>query len=114
MLCQPVDAPRVSQDIEAHVCWFDEKPMKVNGRYVVKHTTNSVRSSVKELAYRLDINTLEQDGTAHTLEMNQIGRIRLRTSKPLCHDPYSRNRGTGSFILIDEGTNRTVAAGMIL
>jgi bifunctional enzyme CysN/CysC len=82
--------------------------------YSIKHTTRSARAVVKDLRYRVDINTLHRDETAPTLELNDIGRVALRTTTPLCFDPYRRNRTTGGFILIDEATNETVAAGIIL
>jgi len=82
-------------------------------KLAVKHTTNAVRALVKDLQYRLDVNTLHRDEQAVELGLNEIGRVRLRTTQHLLCDPYSRNRTTGGFVLIDEATNRTVAAGMI-
>jgi sulfate adenylyltransferase subunit 1 len=114
MLCRPHNAPRPTQDIDALVCWMDESaPLTPGRKYVVKHTTRSVRALVKELQYRLDVNTLHRDESAQALRLNEIGRVRLRTTLPLLADEYRRNRTTGGFILIDETTNRTVGAAMI-
>jgi len=115
MICRPHNAPTVAQDIEAMICWMDEsKPLTVAGKYTVKHTTRTARAVVRGLQYRLDVNTLHRDESADSLSLNEIGRVRLRTTVPLLCDRYRRNRATGGFILIDEATNRTVAAGMIV
>ncbi|MEV4725575.1 sulfate adenylyltransferase subunit 1 [Micromonospora humida] len=115
MICRPNNTPTVAQDIEAMVCWMDEtRPLEVGGRYVVKHTTRSARAIVRELHYRLDVNTLHRDETSTALALNEIGRIRLRTTVPLLVDDYHRNRTTGGFVIIDETTNRTVGAGMVI
>ncbi|MFY1623277.1 sulfate adenylyltransferase subunit 1 [Micromonospora sp. WMMD735] len=115
MICRPNNTPTVAQDIEAMVCWMDEtRPLEIGGRYVVKHTTRSARAIVRELHYRLDINTLHRDETSTALALNEIGRIRLRTTVPLLVDDYHRNRTTGGFVIIDETTNRTVGAGMVI
>ncbi|MFG3419657.1 sulfate adenylyltransferase subunit CysN [Micromonospora sp. NPDC049460] len=115
MICRPNNAPAVAQDIEAMVCWLDEtRPLQVGGRYAVKHTTRSARAIVRGLHYRLDINSLHRDDSAGELRLNEIGRVRLRTTVPLLADEYRRNRTTGGFVIIDETTNRTVGAGMIV
>jgi bifunctional enzyme CysN/CysC len=115
MICRPHNAPSVAQDIEAMVCWMDEtRPMAVGGKYAIKHTTRSARAVVRGLNYRLDVNTLHRDESATALRLNEIGRVRLRTTVPLLADEYRRNRTTGGFIVIDETTNRTVGAGMIV
>jgi bifunctional enzyme CysN/CysC len=115
MICRPHNAPQVAQDIEAMVCWMDESaPLRVGGKYTIKHTTRAARTVVRGLQYRLDVNTLHRDDTADQLTLNEIGRVRLRTTVPLLADEYRRNRTTGGFILIDEASNRTVAAGMII
>jgi bifunctional enzyme CysN/CysC len=115
MICRPGNQPQATQDVEAMVCWMDEAQALVPGRkYAVKHTSRSARALVKDLAYRLDVNTLHRDETATSLALNEIGRVRLRTTAPLFVDEYARNRSTGGFILVDEATNRTVAAGMVL
>lgn len=115
MICRPNNAPAVAQDIEAMVCWMDEtQPLRVGGKYAIKHTTRNARAIVRGLHYRLDINTLHRDESASELKLNEIGRVRLRTTIPLFADEYRRNRTTGGFIVIDETTNRTVGAGMIV
>ncbi|MEV4541632.1 sulfate adenylyltransferase subunit 1 [Micromonospora echinaurantiaca] len=115
MICRPNNAPAVAQDIEAMVCWLDEtRPLQVGGRYAIKHTTRSARAIVRGLNYRLDVNSLHRDEAAGELRLNEIGRVRLRTTIPLLADEYRRNRTTGGFVVIDETTNRTVGAGMII
>jgi bifunctional enzyme CysN/CysC len=114
MICRPNNQPAVSQDVEAMVCWMHDEPMRSGGKYAIKHTTRSARAVVKELRYRLDVNTLHRDEQAQTLGLNEIGRLKLRVTAPLFTDPYRTNRTTGSFILIDEANNATVGAGMIL
>jgi bifunctional enzyme CysN/CysC len=115
MLCRPGNQARVSQDIEAMICWMDEaRPLRLRGKYAVKHTTSDVRAIVKDVQYQLDINTLHRDESATELKLNEIGRVTLRTTKPLLCDDYRRNRATGGFIIIDEADNRTVGAGIIV
>ncbi len=114
MLCRPHNMPSVSQDIDAQVCWMDESAPLVAGRkYAIKHTTRWARAMVRELSYRIDVNTLHRDETATELALNEIGRVQLRVTQPLFVDPYLQNRQTGSFILVDEASNKTVGAGMI-
>jgi bifunctional enzyme CysN/CysC len=107
------DEPSTSQDVDALVCWMVDQPLRQGGRYALKHTTRWARAMVAELRYRLDVNTLSRDDSAIELALNEIGRVRLRVTAPLMHDPYSVNRLTGSFILVDESTNVTAGAGMI-
>ncbi|MEU8181762.1 GTP-binding protein [Micromonospora sp. NPDC049044] len=115
LICRPNNAPAVAQDIEAMVCWMDETaPLRVGARYAIKHTTRSARAIVRGLHYRLDINSLHRDESADELRLNEIGRVRLRTTVPLLADEYRRNRTTGGFVIIDETTNRTVGAAMIV
>ena len=114
MLARPHNQPTASQDVEAMVCWFSDRPLSERNQYAIKHTTRTARALVKDLHYRLDVNTLHRDDKAGRLGMNDIGRISLRTTAPLFYDEYRRNRTTGSFILIDETTNETAGAGMIL
>nr|WP_185755458.1 GTP-binding protein [Micromonospora sp. A202] len=115
LICRPNNAPAVAQDIEAMVCWMDETaPLRVGARYAIKHTTRSARAIVRGLHYRLDINSLHRDESADELRLNEIGRVRLRTTVPLLADEYRRNRTTGGFVIIDESTNRTVGAAMIV
>jgi sulfate adenylyltransferase subunit 1 len=114
MLAREGNVPRQGQDIEAMVCWMSEKPLQQNGKYSLKHTTKDVRAVVKEIKYKLDINTLHRITETPNIGMNDVGRITLRTTAPLCFDAYTKNRETGSFILIDEATNITVGACMII
>ncbi|MGI3780563.1 MAG: sulfate adenylyltransferase subunit 1, partial [Janthinobacterium lividum] len=112
MIARPHNQPEVTQDVDAIVCWMDERnPLTASSRLVLKHTTRSVRALVKDVQYRIDVNTLHRDEAAESLSLNEIGRIRLRTQQPVFVDPYSRNRQTGGFILMDVATNATVAAG---
>jgi bifunctional enzyme CysN/CysC len=114
LICRPHNQPSASQEIEAMVCWMsDVRPLTRGSRLVVKHTTRTAKAIVRELQYRLDVNTLHRDENAEGLALNDIGRVSLRTTQPLFHDPYGRNRLTGGLILIDETTNATVGAGMI-
>ena len=114
MICRVNNRPTVGQDLEAMVCWMTDQPLAARGMYALKHTTKSVRVMVKDLQYRLDINTLHREESINQLQLNDIGRVSLRSTAPLLYDAYGRNRQTGSFILIDEATNRTVAGGMLL
>jgi bifunctional enzyme CysN/CysC len=114
MICRPHNQPAVAQDIEAMICWMDEtRPMSIGAKYAIKHTTRSARAVVRDVNYRLDVNTLHRDESATSFGLNEIGRVTLRVTSPLFVDEYRRNRTTGSFILIDETTGATVAAGMI-
>jgi sulfate adenylyltransferase subunit 1 (EFTu-like GTPase family) len=113
LICRPANAPTATQDIDALVCWMADEPLRPRQRIAIKHTTRTVRAMVKELTYRLDVNTLHRDPEARELGLNDIGRVRLRATQPLFVDDYLRNRATGRFILIDEATNATVGAGML-
>ncbi len=112
-LAKPNNLPSVSQDLDLMICWFTDKPLRNGGKYVLRHTTREVRCLVKEIRYKVNINTLHKIED-FTIAMNDVARISIRTTQPLFYDPYKRNRSTGSVILIDEFTNDTVAAGMIL
>ncbi|MEZ5230890.1 MAG: sulfate adenylyltransferase subunit CysN [Acidimicrobiales bacterium] len=115
MICRPNNQPEVGQDLEAMVCWMaDASQLRKGQKLAIKHTTKWARAMVKDLHYRLDVNTLHRDEAAEALTLNEIGRVTLRTTQPLFYDEYRRNRQTGSFILVDESTNVTVAAGMII
>jgi bifunctional enzyme CysN/CysC len=115
LLCRPHNRPHVGQDIDATICWMsDARQLRAGDKLALKHTTRQARALVKSLHYRLDVNTLHRDQGTEALDLNDIGRVSLRTTVPLLFDEYRRNRTTGSFILIDEATNATVAAGMIL
>jgi bifunctional enzyme CysN/CysC len=114
MICRPHNQPHASQDIDAMVAWMSEgPPLREGAKYSIKHTTRWGKAMVKEMQYRLDVNTLHRDNEADELRLNEIGRIRIRTTTPFFFDEYRRNRETGSFILVDEATNNTVGAGMI-
>ncbi len=114
MICRPHNRPTVDRHLEAIVCWMGEDPAVPGGMYAIKHTTRSARAIVEQVRYRIDVNTLHRDANATGLGINDIGRVRLRTTVPIIFDEYRRNRTTGSFILIDEATNGTVGAGMII
>ena len=113
MICRPGEAAMVGSELEADVCWMSEHALRAGGRYVLKHTTRSAAAIVDQISDRVDVHTLERGEAAASLELNDIGRVRLRTSVPLAFDPYARNRRTGSFIMIDESSNDTVGAGLI-
>lgn len=114
MIVRENNQPIIGQDLEVMVCWFNEKPLQSRGKYTILHTTKSARCMIKEIRYRLDINTLHRDLENMEIRMNDIGRIVIRTTKPLFYDAYRKNRITGSVIFVDEGTNETVGAGMII
>ncbi len=113
MIVKPNNQPEVNQDIDTMLCWFSPQPLKVGGKYVLRHTTAEVRTMIKDVVYKMDINELQKNENDKDVKMNDIARIKLRTTKPLFFDPYKKNRETGSLILVDEATNNTVAAGMI-
>jgi sulfate adenylyltransferase large subunit len=113
MIVQVDDPPVAARELDAMLCWMGEAPLRPGARLVIKHTTRTTRAVVEELEYRVDVNSLTHEPTDQ-LALNEIGRVRLRSGSPLMADPYARNRTTGSFILIDEASNDTVAAGMVL
>ncbi|MET0134961.1 MAG: adenylyl-sulfate kinase [Kibdelosporangium sp.] len=114
LICRPGNRPHIGQDVDAMVCWLTERSeLKPDARYTILHTTRATRASVRALDYKLDVSTLHRLEGARSLSLNEIGRVKLRTQQPLMFDPYRRNRGSGSFVLVDETTNNTVAAGMI-
>ncbi|CAN5898536.1 GTP-binding protein [soil metagenome] len=114
MIVRENNQPQVSQDVDMMICWFNAKPLQLNGKYMIKHTSRDARCVVKEITYKMDINTLHRNEEDKEIRMNDIGRIKIRTTVPLFFDKYRSNRYTGSVILIDEGTNETVGAGMIV
>ena len=114
LICRPHNHPQPTREIDATICWMAEKPLRPGARLGIKHTTRSGRVILDDIRYRLDVNTLHRDLEATELGLNDIGRVTLRTNAPLIVDPYRRNRATGSFILVDEATNDTVAGGMII
>jgi bifunctional enzyme CysN/CysC len=114
MFCRPHNQPPATQDVEAMVCWMsDVRTLSPRSRLIVKHTTRTVKAFVRDLHYRLDVNTLHRDESAGELRLNEIGRVTLRLTQPVFCDPYTRNRTTGGLILIDEATNVTVGAAVI-
>jgi bifunctional enzyme CysN/CysC len=114
MLADPERPPTVTRELDARICWMSERPLEPRSKLAVKHTTRSVRAVVDELVSLTDIHTLTEVPAPERFELNDIGVVRLRLSEPLAVDPYADSRETGAFILIDEATNDTVAAGMIL
>ena len=114
LICRPNNVPKAQQDGEAMVSWMTDQPLRAGAKLVIKHTTRTARTVVRQLHYQLDVNTLHRHQEVEHLGLNDIGRVRLRTTLPLFCDEYHRNRTTGGFVLIDEATNRTVGAGMIL
>ncbi len=114
MIVKPNNQPEVGQDIELMICWLNEKKMNPGGKYVIKHTTKDARCVIKEVRYKMNINTLHKIEDDKTIGLNDIGRVLIRTTSPLFYDSYNKNRITGSVILVDEFTNETVGAGMIL
>jgi sulfate adenylyltransferase large subunit len=114
IICHAASAPQLSRELEATVCWMADAPLRAGARYAIKHATHGARAIVDEVVDHVDVHTLTPDADATELGLNDIGRVRLRTSKPMAFDPYARNRATGSFILIDESSNDTVGAGMIV
>jgi bifunctional enzyme CysN/CysC len=113
LICHPEQEPLVGRELHADVCWMAQKPLRSGSRYLVKQTTRSATAIVDQLEDLVDVHTLERDPPPEELALNDIGRVRLRTSTPLVFDPYKSNRRTGSFIVIDEAGNETVGAGMI-
>ncbi|HEV3046298.1 MAG TPA: sulfate adenylyltransferase subunit 1 [Solirubrobacteraceae bacterium] len=114
LICHPEEAPTVARELTADVCWMSEQPLRPGGRYVLKHTSRHATAIVEGIEEIVDVHTLERIAPPEQLELNDIARVRLRTSAPLAFDAYGSNRRTGSFILIDEGSNGTVAGGMIV
>ncbi len=114
MLVKPNNVPQQGQDIELMVCWMSPKKLQPNGKYTIKHTTKNARCIIKEVYYKVDINTLHRIEDNLEIGMNDIGRIRIRTTEPLFYDTYKKNRATGSLIIVDEFTNETAGAGMII
>ncbi|MEN8122339.1 MAG: GTP-binding protein [Bacteroidota bacterium] len=114
MIVKKNNGPKVSQEIDLMVCWFNEKPLQSKGKYAIKHTSRDARCMIKDISYKVDVNTLNKDYENKTVVMNDIAKISLKTTVPLFFDSYRKNRNTGSIIIIDEGTNETVAAGMII
>ncbi len=113
MLCRPNNRPTVGQDVSSMICWMSENPLVMGKKYIIKHTTKTLKAMATKLHYRLNVNTSHRDMDVQSLELNEIGRVDFRLSNPIYFDDYKKNRDTGSFIVIDEATNSTVAAGLI-
>lgn len=114
IIAKPNNHPNTDQDIDLMLCWMNQRPVNVNSKFFLRHTSREVRGVLKEIKYKLDINSLHRIDNAEFLNMNDIARVKIRTAQPLFFDSYRKNRITGSVILVDEGTNETVAAGMII
>ncbi len=114
MLVKANNPPGQGQDIQAMICWFSNTNLNPRAKFVIRHTTRETKAIVEKISYKVDINTLRKEEDTSSFSLNEIGRVSLRTASPLFYDSYNQNRQTGSFILIDPGTNETVAAGMIL
>jgi sulfate adenylyltransferase subunit 1 len=114
IIAKPNNQPESEQDVDVMLCWMNQRPINLNSKFFVKHTSKEVRGVLKEIQYKLDINSLHRIENVQQLLMNDIARVKIRTSQPLFFDNYRKNRITGSIILVDEGTNETVAAGMIV
>jgi sulfate adenylyltransferase subunit 1 len=114
MIVRENNMPEEGQDLELMVCWMSEQPLQLRGKYALMHTTRDTRCIIKDVRYKVDINTLHKLEDEKVLGLNDIGRISIRTTNRLFFDDYRRNRNTGSVILIDEATNNTVGAGMII
>jgi sulfate adenylyltransferase subunit 1 len=113
LLARPAEAPEPVRELEATVCWLGDEPARAGARYLVKHTTRSVAAKLDAIVHRLDVTTLDRE-PAGELELNEIGRVRLRLGSALVPDPYEQVRATGAFIVVDESTNDTVGAGMVV
>jgi sulfate adenylyltransferase subunit 1 len=114
IIAKPNNHPQSEQDIDVMLCWMNQRTINLNTKLFIRHTTREVRGVLKEIQYKLDINTLQRVEDVQHLGMNDIARVKIRTAQPLFFDPYRKNRITGSLILVDEGTNETVAAGMVV
>lgn len=114
MIVKGDNEPTVSQNIVAMICWMNPQPLRLNGMYALRHTTREVRAKIMQIDFKVDMDNLANNPEVTTVAMNDIARITLRTSRPLIFDTYETNRKTGSFILIEEGTNETVGVGMII
>jgi bifunctional enzyme CysN/CysC len=114
LLADPDNAPVAARELTARVCWLSERPVEDRARLLVKHTTRTVTARLEEVVSVVDIATLEDRPAPGRLELNDLGLARFRLAEPLAVDPYARNRATGAFVLIDEATNETVGAGMVV
>lgn len=113
MIIREHNTPFIGQDLDIMICWMNTKPLTTGARYIIHHTTREIKAVVKEIHYKIDINTLHRITETPHLGLNDIGRITIRSAQPVFYDSYQKNRSTGSLIFIDEATNETVGAGMI-
>jgi sulfate adenylyltransferase subunit 1 len=114
MIVRENNLPSTGQDFDVMLCWLSERKLQLNGKYNIKHTTKDARCVIKDIRYKVDINSLHRNEDEKQIGLNDIARVSLRTTTPFFFDKYKMNRITGSIILIDEGTNETVGAGMII
>ena len=114
MIVRENNIPQIGQEIDIMLCWLNEKALNLNTRYILRHTNCEMQTTIDKVLYKIDILNLRRMENETSLQMNDIGRVRIRSTRPLIYDSYRRNRNTGSLILIDEGTNETVGAGMII
>ncbi len=114
MIVRSNNKPEASQDVEVMLCWLNNSPAKPRAKYTIKHTSNDQKAMIKEVVYKIDINTLVRNTEDKELGMNDISKVKIRTTRPLMVDLYRENRTTGSIILVDDTTNETVAAGMVV
>ena len=114
MLVREHNQPFIGQELDLMICWMNSKKLILRGKYTIKHTSQNARCIIQEIRYKIDINTLHRIEDKKEIGLNDIGRIAIKTTKPLFYDKYSRNRNTGSIIIVDEATNETVGAGMII
>jgi sulfate adenylyltransferase subunit 1 len=114
MIVKRNNLPEKTQDLSAMICWFNDDSARPRAKYTLKHTTNQPMAMIKEVEYKVDVNTLKRVADDKEIHMNDICKVKIRTTSPIMMDEYSRNRKTGSFILIDDNTNETVAAGMLI
>lgn len=114
MIVRPNNVPNVGQDLEVMLCWMNQRPLQGRSKYIIRHTTQECQAMVKDIHYRVNVNTLHREEGISELGLNEIGRVTIRSAQPLFFDSYRRNRQTGSLIVIDPNTNETVAAGMII
>jgi bifunctional enzyme CysN/CysC len=114
MIVKPDNIPYVAQEFDAMICWMHDDPLRKGIKYGIKLGTRSARCMVSDIQHRVNIDTLEPESGAPSLGLNEIGRVKIKTTVPMMFDPYNRNRVTGGFIVVDEATNLTMGAGMIL
>jgi sulfate adenylyltransferase subunit 1 len=114
MIVRPNNQPTMEQDIDVMFCWLNKKDLRPRAKYYIRHSTNEAKALIRDIKYKIDINTLHRIEDDKVIKMNDLFRATIRVTKPLLHDPYKKNKSTGSLVLVDEFTNETVAAGMII